>query len=302
MHSVPVSGAPGFQASRIALGCGRLTAGAGLKRSEAIIKAALEGGITHFDVAPSYGLGSAEDAVGILLGNTAVTITTKVGIPRPKNARLLGTVREIVRPIVGLTPVLKAKLQRATTRSHSEEGIALTREALERSVDESMKRLKRASIDALLLHEPNELHLADDALDKFLSLKKSGDARSLGVGTGQPSITTRHAWDIIQCGWPPSAPTTNASYIRHGILRRLASSLIDIDLEDPENHASAAIGIALKSAADEILIISSNSPTRIAKTLINIPWSFVNSKASEEITLARDLLEMAVNIQYKQAV
>ena len=94
MHSVPVSGAPGFQASRIALGCGRLTAGAGLKRSEAIIKAALEGGITHFDVAPSYGLGSAEDAVGILLGNTAVTITTKVGIPRPKNARSLGNGRK----------------------------------------------------------------------------------------------------------------------------------------------------------------------------------------------------------------
>ena len=53
---------------RLVLGCGHLTGGASTAESRRLLEHAKDGGIGHFDPAPSYGIGTAEDVVGQVFG------------------------------------------------------------------------------------------------------------------------------------------------------------------------------------------------------------------------------------------
>ena len=57
----------------------------GLRDGSKLLSAAFDGGITHFDTAPMYGLGLAERILGRFLTGRrdAVTVATKVGLPAP---------------------------------------------------------------------------------------------------------------------------------------------------------------------------------------------------------------------------
>ena len=71
--------------TQIALGCGRLNGRLERRSSARIVEAALALGIRHFDTAPSYGMGTADEVLGsVLSGVDGVTITSKVGIARPQ--------------------------------------------------------------------------------------------------------------------------------------------------------------------------------------------------------------------------
>ena len=74
----------GRKVSQIGLGCGRLVGRSTLIQSARIVETALDLGIRYFDVAPSYGMGTAEEVLGHVTGDSKeVVIATKVGIPRP---------------------------------------------------------------------------------------------------------------------------------------------------------------------------------------------------------------------------
>ena len=89
--------------SALTLGGGGIGAVWGsVEREEAVatVRAALDGGITHFDVAPSYGPGEAELVVGEALGGTVpdgVRITTKIALHEGEPADLERTLDESVR-------------------------------------------------------------------------------------------------------------------------------------------------------------------------------------------------------------
>ena len=69
--------------SFVSFGCHNLTAGSSRQRSMRLVSCALDLGITRFDVAPSYGMGTAERMLGDALGphrnDSRLEITSKFG-------------------------------------------------------------------------------------------------------------------------------------------------------------------------------------------------------------------------------
>ena len=60
----------GRKVSQIGLGCGRLVGRSTLIQSARIVETALDLGIRYFDVAPSYGMGTAEEVLGHVTGDS----------------------------------------------------------------------------------------------------------------------------------------------------------------------------------------------------------------------------------------
>lgn len=124
--------------------------------ADAIVDAALQHGIRHFDTAPHYGLGLAEHRLGrALRRRDGVVISTKVG-----------------RLIVG---------QGAAARRQwdfSGEGVA-------RSLVSSLRRLDRDFVDIAFVHDPDD-H-ADEAIGAAMPalqrMRDDGDLGAIGVGT-----------------------------------------------------------------------------------------------------------------------
>ena len=108
--------------TRVGFGCARIFGGIEKRASSKLIEAALEVGIRHFDTAPSYGDGESEAVLGtVLAGIDDVTVTTKIGIPRPALSvrPYSGAVlyRRFARPFISRFPRTKAKLLRIIGRS-----------------------------------------------------------------------------------------------------------------------------------------------------------------------------------------
>jgi D-threo-aldose 1-dehydrogenase len=141
---------------------------------QALLRTALDGGITHFDTAPLYGFGLAEVELGRFIKNCScrgrVTVTTKVGLYPPvrasSNILLLG-----VRKTLG-----KAK----PSVSRSEVDWSLSRAQV--SLDQSLVRLGVNTIDLLLLHEPVFGAFVEDEFLAWLnSEKEKGKIRNWGL-------------------------------------------------------------------------------------------------------------------------
>jgi aryl-alcohol dehydrogenase-like predicted oxidoreductase len=216
--------------TRLGFGCARLFGGSELRASARLIEAALSAGIRHFDTAAAYG---SEDVLGELLaGVRDVTITTKVGLPRSaarssSPRRILGTVyRRSLRPVLARMPALKARLLRAAARTRASSPPVrrrLTRDEVLRELGESQRRLRRASIDLYLLHEPDGLEITDEVRELFESLKSQGVIGAYGLAFGgAPDSATRFG-TATQCRYPPGgAPPKSdagAAHLYHGVLR-----------------------------------------------------------------------------------
>ena len=155
-------GRTGLRISEIGFGCG---ATAGLltrdlqEKHLAVVQLALKLGINYFDTASAYGNGSSETNLGEVLKKTGadVTLATKVRI-KP-------------------------------------EDLANLREATIASVNQSLKRLGRSSVDLIQLHgrvaptrdnqsfalTPKEVLGSGGVLEGFKALKKEGKVRYFGA-------------------------------------------------------------------------------------------------------------------------
>jgi aryl-alcohol dehydrogenase-like predicted oxidoreductase len=253
--------------SRLGFGCARTFGGSELRRSAALIEAAIDCGIRHFDTAPAYG---SEEVLGEVLGNASgVTITTKVGLPRftagPSSARgIFGPLyRRTVRPILGRFPGIKTRLLRvAATRQPNPKPIGKRRirpEEVLREVDESLRLLRRSKIDLYLLHEPDEIEITDELREAFQSLQHDGVIGAFGLAFGaDPSAMTSFG-TIEQCrynGRNPGRECGEAAHIYHGVVR--------FGLQE-HGHRSAGdlISRVLQQHADAAVIFSASSKRQI---------------------------------------
>ena len=119
-----------------------------------MLERAYELGIRHFDTAPSYGHGQSENVLGdVFAGVADITVMTKVGIPRPASAPSLASVarRLTLRRVLSHAPTLKKRL---LARGHASAPPAAARptrvlecDVILRAIDDSLKRLRRDSID-----------------------------------------------------------------------------------------------------------------------------------------------------------
>jgi hypothetical protein len=133
----------------LSFGCHNLTGGSSLRESTRLVHCAMDHGITQFDVAPSYGLGTAESVLGKAIKNRSVKaeITTKFGIEPPRFGRLLAWGRapyRSLRRLVGRGP--------APVASNLAIGEAF-RLGLLKSLERSLRALNTDSVHTLLTHE-----------------------------------------------------------------------------------------------------------------------------------------------------
>jgi aryl-alcohol dehydrogenase-like predicted oxidoreductase len=151
-------GRTGLDVSLLTFGCGAvgglMTKGDPADQKRAVARA-LELGINFFDTAPLYGNGASETNVGRIFSEIRADIIlgTKVNVPPDKKNNI--------------------------------------REAIERSLDESLKRLKRDHVDLLQLHNsispegrPRDLPadvVLGEVVPVFERLKQAGKIRFAGI-------------------------------------------------------------------------------------------------------------------------
>jgi D-threo-aldose 1-dehydrogenase len=135
-----------LQVSEIAFGGGRsggilIDADDGTKRDA--IRRALDLGVNWFDTAPQYGQGKSEEALGWLLSEVAENpfVSTKVKINTDDGDDIIGQV--------------------------------------ERSIEESLNKLRRSSVDLLQLHSPIRAQSGGGALTADDVLRSGGAAEAL---------------------------------------------------------------------------------------------------------------------------
>lgn len=136
----------GLEVSVAGLGCNNFGMRIDEAESEAVVDAALDVGINHFDTADMYGGGKSEEFLGRALGSRRadVVITTKVG---------------------GVVP----------------DGEAGGSEALiNRVCDESLARLGTDYIDLYVLHYPDAKTPIGETLTAFGKLVAAGKVREIG--------------------------------------------------------------------------------------------------------------------------
>jgi aryl-alcohol dehydrogenase-like predicted oxidoreductase len=169
-------GSTGLQVSRIALGCGNFGGigsapefyGQGESDDEAfaIMDAAIERGINVFDTADAYGGGRSETAIGKWLASRGDDVRDQV---------LLST--------KAFNPVGDGPNDRG-----------LSRRALVRQVDASLKRLGAERLDLFLCHEPDPLTPLEETLSALDDLRRAGKLLYIGASNIEAWRLARGLW------------------------------------------------------------------------------------------------------------
>jgi hypothetical protein len=154
----------GETAFQLGFGCVQLTVHPRQAEAVAILEYAFSLGITHFDVARSYGFGRAEGILGKFLRGRRdqVTVATKFGLQPPSglagNGRLITAAKRLLTPIPGLMRRAK-RLGAAMGKA----GV-FAPEAAIRSLETSLRELSTDYLDLLLLHEATLANAAGEPL------------------------------------------------------------------------------------------------------------------------------------------
>jgi D-threo-aldose 1-dehydrogenase len=199
----------GVITSAVGFGCAGLFRIPQRRVRVAVLDAAYEAGIRHFDTSPMYGLGLAEAELGAFIKRHRedVTITTKFGIDITFAIRALAPLQGPARAFLAKRPAVNDGLKTAGKDANS--GLigrllysspGYQRRSAERSLERSLRALGTDYIDVFLLHDPVGGLVTDPSeLADFLDEQcKAGRIRCWGV-SGQPS---RVADVIERLRWP----------------------------------------------------------------------------------------------------
>jgi aryl-alcohol dehydrogenase-like predicted oxidoreductase len=141
-------GRSGLALSVLGLGCNNFGMKIEADEAAAVVGAALDAGITHFDSAETYGMGRSEEMLGAALGKRRgeAIIATKFGSPGTK-----GTV-----------------------------GARGSRSNVIRACEGSLRRLGTDYIDLYYLHRPDPYTPIEETLDALSDLVHQGKVRYIG--------------------------------------------------------------------------------------------------------------------------
>jgi aryl-alcohol dehydrogenase-like predicted oxidoreductase len=175
-----LSGAP---VSRLGLGCSRMGSlgnPATLADCSALVRAALDMGVNHFDTADIYGQGDSERAIGRgLRGRRAEAfVVTKFGKRFSAKMGLLRPFKPLIKPLLSARGAARAVVAQRGGAMRED----FRPERLLAALDASLRRLAMDPVDAVLLHGPSATLLRDPALQEVLSaILAAGKARYVGV-------------------------------------------------------------------------------------------------------------------------
>lgn len=170
--------------SRLGLGCSRIGSfnnPQSWRESEALVRAALDMGVTVFDTSNIYGQGDSESVIGRALadgGRDRAFVLTKGGQVFSARTRALLWVKPVLRPLLAL----RQQGGRITARRGAALGADWRPAALMRSLDASLRRLRTDYVDGFVLHSPPAAIAADPAVGAALAtMRAQGKARHVGV-------------------------------------------------------------------------------------------------------------------------
>lgn len=165
---------------------------ASLSRTESlrILSAAADSGISHFDVAPSYGYGEAEGVLGEFLQGrrSNFTITTKFGIAPPNRRLASGFVKDTARAVARVLPGLRPLMRRGASGLVAAPQFDVP--SARKSLEQSLRLLRTDVIDIFLMHECKVEDLRSDELMRFLEdALVSGKIRCFGIATDRKTVS-----------------------------------------------------------------------------------------------------------------
>lgn len=160
-----------LEVSVVGLGCNNFGRALDKAGSAAVVDAALEVGISHFDTASNYGEGQSEAFLGAALGGRRddVVIATKVGVPIPGWEGSGGAAPDYVRQV------------------------------LERSLTE----LGTDYVDIYMVHFPDPKIPIEDTLAVMNVMVDEGKVRQIGCSNFDPAQLTEALAVSAEKGWPP---------------------------------------------------------------------------------------------------
>lgn len=279
--------------SRLGFGCSSLMGSLNRNQSIAMLDAAWDAGIRHFDVAPMYGWGDAESCVGELLKRKGgeATVTTKYGILPPPMRLWAGLVRKAARPVIQVLPGIKQRLAHAAKAAlGGSRKAGLSAGEARASLERSRKTLQTDRIDLWLLHDVAAASLTDPALlDLMREAVALGAIGDFGVSHDVAEIPVLYGQRkeycrVLQFEWsvrqrmpefPGSfrihhrslahnLPALRAQLNERPDLRRKWSDDLDCDLSSPQKLAALMLKAALVLNPGSIVLVSSKSPAHIA--------------------------------------
>ncbi len=181
----------GLAISRVGFGCASLMRLPSSRERRVLIAAAIDAGLTHFDVARMYGLGAAEAELASALSGRRdqVTIATKFGIDVSGAMRWLGRIQAPARALLA-----RSDATRDAVRSRRERFVAPRVYDVAKaraSLDRSLRNLSVDHVDILFLHDPRPQDEIDGAaLGGFLEeARAAGKIRAWGVSLDDSSAT-----------------------------------------------------------------------------------------------------------------
>jgi aryl-alcohol dehydrogenase-like predicted oxidoreductase len=186
-----IPGAP--TSSRLGFGCGSVMGRVGRSQSLRAVDAALDAGITHFDVARSYGYGEAEALVGEALRGKRdrVVIASKFGLSAPRAAGALRALKPLAQQLAAKVPGARSAM-RALLGAAQPAADRFSVTAAAASLDQSLAALKTDYLDILFLHDCAAEDLSDELLGFLDARVAAGKIRAYGVATDIDAVVPLH--------------------------------------------------------------------------------------------------------------
>ena len=201
----------GILSSVLGFGCAPILGSTGKKASRRALDLAIDYGITHFDLARSYGYGQAENFVGNVLRakRKKIVLASKFGITANWKADILRPIKPIVRILQSSKKKnLKINSVNNNNNGHSAAGLFLNRVKLNtfemhKSFEKSLKALRTDYLDYFIIHEPLcTIENIDELCEAANRLKREGKIRAWGLSfmKNQKQLHEGylHRFDILQ--------------------------------------------------------------------------------------------------------
>jgi aryl-alcohol dehydrogenase-like predicted oxidoreductase len=220
--------APGLPASsRLGFGCGGVMGRAGRGPSLRAIAAALDGGITHFDVARLYGYGEAEALVGEALAGRRdrVVIASKFGLTATRAAGALRALKPIAQRLAASVPGMRP-MMRSLVGVAAQPADRFSPASAQASLDESLAALRTDYLDILFLHDCAAGDLRGELAGFLDAQVTAGKIRAWGVASDIAAVAALHReWgDALLYQFPSGIAVPNADRLPAGRRRFICHS------------------------------------------------------------------------------
>ena len=235
-------------------------------------------GIRYFDTAPLYGMGTAEEVLGAVVGsNPDVVIATKIGIGRPHYSPLKAAVRRYAKPLLDRSRPLKAFARSLFMRSRSGSTAApaepllhdFSAATVHRALEESLRLLKRSRADVYMMHDPSVGDLTPATAEVFQALVAVGTIGCFGAAITAGSPPWRTFGSVWQSGWAGRLGadyTPGLGYVFHGTIRTASKDRFGRAVVAP----STLLRTAMAEAPRALFLVGASTPEKLRRIVAEV--------------------------------